>query len=140
MENTKSISLYPYVQVGKEKDHPYIFQGLHKSKEEVAILNLIAGNEEAQSAKILERVFEPMRSSLQGGAGQVLAGMTSITPGTTYTIKVGSGAVMDPNVLSGGAGTPGFNTSLSANGINSSAFSLTASGGTGGNGVVIFWW
>ena len=69
-----------------------------------------------------------------GGAGQVLAGMTSITPGTTYTIKVGSGAVMDPNVLSGGAGTPGFNTSLSANGINSSAFSLTASGGTGGNG------
>ena len=71
VENTKSISLYPYVQVGKEKDHPYIFQGLHKSKEEVAILNLIAGNEEAQSAKILERVFEPMRSSLQGGAGQV---------------------------------------------------------------------
>ena len=69
-----------------------------------------------------------------GGAGQVLAGMTSITPGTTYTIKVGSGAVMDPNVLTGGAGTPGFNTSLSANGINSSAFSLTASGGTGGNG------
>jgi hypothetical protein len=71
VENTESICLYPYVQVGKEKDHPYIFQGLHKSKEEVAILNLIAGNEEAQAAKILERVFEPMRSSLQGGAGQV---------------------------------------------------------------------
>jgi hypothetical protein len=69
-----------------------------------------------------------------GGAGQVLAGMTSITPGTTYTVSVGSGAVMDPNAGSTGAGTVGFNTSLSANGINSSAFSLTASGGTGGNG------
>ena len=71
VENTESICLYPYVQVGKEKDHPYIFQGLHKSKEEVAILNVIAGNEEAQEAQILEQVFEPMRSSLQGGAGQV---------------------------------------------------------------------
>ena len=70
-ENTESICLYPYVQVGKEKDQPYIFQGLHKSKEEVAILNVIAGNEEAQEAQILEQVFEPMRSSLQGGAGQV---------------------------------------------------------------------
>ena len=70
-ENTESICLHPYVQVGKEKDHPYIFQGLHKSKEQVAILNVIAGNEEAQEAQILEQVFEPMRSSLQGGAGQV---------------------------------------------------------------------
>jgi hypothetical protein len=70
-ENTESICLHPYVQVGKEKDQPYIFQGLHKSKEEVAILNVIAGNEEAQEAQILEQVFEPMRSSLQGGAGQV---------------------------------------------------------------------
>ncbi len=70
-ENNETISLYPYVQGGKEKDHPYIFQGLHKSKEEVAILNLIAGNEEAQASNIhLEPVFEPMRSSLQGGAGQ----------------------------------------------------------------------
>ncbi|MBM3159721.1 MAG: ATP-binding protein [Bacteroidetes bacterium] len=71
VENNKSICMYPYVQVGMEKDHPYIFQGLHKSKEKVAILNLIAGNEEAQEAQILEQVFEPMRSSLQGGAGQV---------------------------------------------------------------------
>jgi hypothetical protein len=71
-----------------------------------------------------------------GGAGQVLAGMTSITPGTTYTVKVGSGAVMDPNGTSGSAvaGGAGVYYSLSANGINSSAFSLTASGGTGGNG------
>ena len=71
VENNESICLCPYVQVGKEKDHPYIFQGLHKSKEEVAILNVIAGNEEAQAAEILEQVFEPLRSSLQGGAGQV---------------------------------------------------------------------
>jgi hypothetical protein len=71
VENNESICLCPYVQVGKEKDHPYIFQGLNKSKEEVAILNVIAGNEEAQEAQILEQVFEPMRSSLQGGAGQV---------------------------------------------------------------------
>ena len=72
VENTESICLYPYVQVGKENDQPYIFQGLHKSKEEVAILNLIAGNEESQAATIhLEPVFEPMRSSIQGGAGQV---------------------------------------------------------------------
>ena len=71
VENKESICLFPYVQTGKEQDHPYIFQGLQKSKEEVAILNLIAGNEEAQAAKILERVFEPMRSSIQGGAGQV---------------------------------------------------------------------
>ena len=49
-ENNETISLYPYVQGGKEKDHPYIFQGLHQSKEEVAILNLIAGNEEAQAS------------------------------------------------------------------------------------------
>ena len=70
-ENNETISLYPYVQGGKEKDHPYIFQGLHKSQEKVAILNLIAGNEEAQASNIhLEPVFEPMRSSLQGGAGQ----------------------------------------------------------------------
>ena len=69
--NNESICLYPYVQTGKEKDQPYIFHGLHKSKEEVAIINLIAGNKEAQAAKILERVFEPMRSSIQGGAGQV---------------------------------------------------------------------
>ena len=72
VENTKSVCLYPYVQVGKENDQPYIFQGLHKSKEEVAILNLIAGNEESQAAIIhLEPVFEPMCLSLQGGAGQI---------------------------------------------------------------------
>jgi hypothetical protein len=72
VENTKSVCLYPYVQVGKENEQPYIFQGLHKSKEEVAILNLMAGNEESQAAIIhLEPVFEPMRSSIQGGAGQV---------------------------------------------------------------------
>jgi hypothetical protein len=71
VENKESICLFPYVQTGKEQDHPYIFQGLHKSKEEVAILNLIAGNEEAQEARILEHAFKPMRSSLQGGAGQV---------------------------------------------------------------------
>lgn len=71
VENKESICLFPYVQTGKEQDHPYIFQGLYKSKEEVAILNLIAGNEEAQEARILEHAFEPMRSSLQGGAGQV---------------------------------------------------------------------
>lgn len=71
VENKESICLYPYVQTGMEMNHPYIFQGLKKSKEEVAILNLIAGNEEAQAAKILEKVFEPMRSSIQGGAGQV---------------------------------------------------------------------
>jgi hypothetical protein len=71
-----------------------------------------------------------------GGGGQVLVGTTSITPGTTYTIKVGSGAVMDPNGVSGSpvAGGAGVYYSLSANGINSSAFGLTASGGTGGNG------
>lgn len=71
-----------------------------------------------------------------GGAGQVLMGTTSITPGTTYTVKVGSGAVMDPNGVSGSpvAGGAGVYYSLSANGIESSAFGLTATGGTGGNG------
>ena len=71
-----------------------------------------------------------------GGAGQILAGTTSIRTGTTYTVKVGSGGVMDPN---GGSGSPvaGGSTvyyNLTTSGINSSAFGLTASGGSGGNG------
>lgn len=71
-----------------------------------------------------------------GGAGQVLSGTFSISPGTTYSIKVGSGAVMDPN---GGSANPvsGGNTvyyNLTANGADSSAFGLTATGGQGGNG------
>lgn len=71
-----------------------------------------------------------------GGAGQVLAGTTSIASGTAYVIKVGSGGVMDPNGVSGTpvAGGAGVYYSLSANGIDSSAFGLTASGGQGGNG------
>lgn len=71
-----------------------------------------------------------------GGGGQVLAGTTSITPGITYTIKVGSGSVMDPNGTSTTpvAGGSGVYYSLSANGIDSLAFGLTASGGEGGNG------
>jgi hypothetical protein len=71
-----------------------------------------------------------------GGAGQVLTGTSSIVPGTTYTIKVASGAVMDPNGASstpaGGGDTVYYN--LTANGANSSAFGLTATGGQGGNG------
>lgn len=71
-----------------------------------------------------------------GGGGQVLAGTTSIIPGTTYTIKVGSGGVMDPNGTSASPipGGAGVYYSLSANGIDSSAFGLNASGGQGGNG------
>jgi len=71
-----------------------------------------------------------------GGAGQVLAGTISINPGTIYSVKVASGAVMDPNGVSGtpvaGGDTVYYN--LTANGANSSAFGLTATGGQGGNG------
>jgi hypothetical protein len=71
-----------------------------------------------------------------GGAGQVLAGTISITAGTTYTVKVGSGAVMDPNGASGFA-VPGGDTvyyNLTKDGVSSSSFGLTSSGGGGGNG------
>lgn len=79
-----------------------------------------------------------------GGAGEVLSGTFSISPGTTYTIKVGSGAVMDPNGVSGSP-VPGGDTvyyNLTANGADSSAFGLTATGGNGGNGgtnIVTSW-
>lgn len=71
-----------------------------------------------------------------GGGGGVLYGVTGIAPGVGYDIKVGSGAVMDPN---GGSTTPvgGGDTvyyNLTANGANSEALGLTVSGGQGGNG------
>jgi hypothetical protein len=71
-----------------------------------------------------------------GGAGQVLAGTISVATGTTYTISVGSGAVMDPNLGTAGVETGGDTVyyNLTANGANSSAFGLTATGGQGGNG------
>lgn len=71
-----------------------------------------------------------------GGAGQVLSGTFSILPNTNYTLRVGSGGVMDPN---GASSTPvaGGNTvyyNLSIGGVNTTAFGLTAIGGGGGNG------
>uniref|UniRef100_A0A6C0DSY9 Glycine-rich domain-containing protein n=1 Tax=viral metagenome TaxID=1070528 RepID=A0A6C0DSY9_9ZZZZ len=71
-----------------------------------------------------------------GGAGQVLAGTTSISTGTNYTILVGSGGVMDANGASGSpvAGGDTVYYNLTTNGVPSSAFGLAASGGAGGNG------
>ena len=71
-ENERTLSLHPFLQQGVDQEHPYIFQGLHKSKGEVSMLNLMMGDEDAQASdKHLEPVFEPMRASLQGGAGQI---------------------------------------------------------------------
>jgi len=71
-----------------------------------------------------------------GGGGEVLYGVTGIAPGVNYDIKIGSGAVMDPNGSSsspvGGGDTVYYN--LTANGANSEALGLIASGGQGGNG------
>lgn len=71
-----------------------------------------------------------------GGAGQVLAGTTSISTGFTYTVKVGSGGVMDPNGTSGNPdpGGNGVFYNLTKSGVSSSAFGLSAIGGFGGNG------
>jgi len=71
-----------------------------------------------------------------GGGGEVLYGVTGIAPGVNYDIKVGSGAVMDPNGASGSpvAGGDTVYYNLTANGANSEALGLTASGGQGGNG------
>ncbi|MEN9399149.1 MAG: ATPase domain [Bacteroidota bacterium] len=71
-ENEHALCLHPFLQQGEDKEHPYIFQGLHKSKGEVSMLNLMLGDEDAQCSDThLEPIFEPMRASLQGGAGQV---------------------------------------------------------------------
>lgn len=55
-----------------------------------------------------------------GGAGGLLANVTTVSPGTSYSIIVGSG----------GGGTGG--STNGANGANSTAFGFTAIGGGGG--------
>jgi hypothetical protein len=71
-----------------------------------------------------------------GGGGEVLYGVTGIAPGVNYDIKVGSGGVMDPNGISNSAVSGGDTViyNLTANGANSEALGLIASGGQGGNG------
>jgi hypothetical protein len=54
-----------------------------------------------------------------GGAGGLLANVTSVQPGTAYTITIGSGGT-------------GASEARGTNGANSSAFSLTAIGGGAG--------
>ena len=58
-----------------------------------------------------------------GGAGGYLAGTTTLTAGTTYTVTVGAGGT---GALAGDAQPRGVS------GVNSSAFSLTSIGGGGG--------
>jgi hypothetical protein len=71
-QNGKKISLYPYVQPGKNEQEPYIFQGLYDNKTQAHLLNLEFGNENIQAASDhLEPIFEPIREATKGGAGQV---------------------------------------------------------------------
>jgi hypothetical protein len=65
-------ALYPYVQVGKDKESPYIFQGLYQNKTKAHLLNTRFGDETDQDAQEhLEPIFTPIREALRGGAGQV---------------------------------------------------------------------
>jgi hypothetical protein len=63
-----------------------------------------------------------------GGGGLVLSGTKSVTPGTTYTIVVGSGGAEGTGIGSGGGDTDG------ADGNNSSFDDIIANGGGGGGG------
>ena len=58
-----------------------------------------------------------------GGAGGLLSGASSLTPGTVYSVTVGSG----------GAGGSGYPNVQGTNGNNSTAFSITSIGGGGGS-------
>lgn len=72
LENGHSLCLHPFLQQGNDNQLPYIFQGLHKPKGKVSLLSLMQGDENTQDSEMhLEPVFEPMRASLQGGAGQI---------------------------------------------------------------------
>jgi hypothetical protein len=62
-----------------------------------------------------------------GGGGGVLTGTISVTPGQTYNINVGAGGAARLGASNDGPGN---------NGGNSSAFGLTAIGGSGGTGWV----
>jgi hypothetical protein len=74
-----SVSLYPYMQVGKDESSPYIFQGLHQNKTKAHLLNTTLGDETEQDANDhLEPNFEPIRDALRGGAGQVFDHSTRI--------------------------------------------------------------
>ena len=74
-----SICLYPYMQAGKEKDSPYIFQGLYNNKTKAHLLNTTHGDEDEQDAgEHLEPNFDPIRDALRGGAGQVFDHSTRI--------------------------------------------------------------
>lgn len=57
-----------------------------------------------------------------GGAGGLLTGNTSVTTSVTYSIVIGAG----------GAGSVASNTARGSNGVNTTAFGLTAVGGGGG--------
>jgi hypothetical protein len=72
LENGHSLCLHPFLQQGNDSELPYIFQGLNKATEQVSLLGLVLGDEDKQESQAhLEPVFEPMRASLQGGAGQI---------------------------------------------------------------------
>lgn len=74
-----STCLYPYMQPGKEDASPYIFQGLYENKTKAHLLNTHLGDEFDQKAEEhLEPNFEPIRSAISGGAGQVFDHSTRI--------------------------------------------------------------
>ena len=72
IQNDTQIKLYPFVQKGEKDDLPYLFQGLYDNKKQAKLINTHFGNEVPQDSSInIEPIFQPLRDSIQGGAGQV---------------------------------------------------------------------
>jgi hypothetical protein len=65
------INLHPYLQIGENENHPYIFQGL-ANNEKVHLLNTLLGDKIDQDPSThINPLFEPIQQSLRNGAGQV---------------------------------------------------------------------
>ena len=72
IQNNSQIELYPFVQKGEKDNLPYLFQGLYDNKKQAKLINTHFGNEVPQDSSInIEPIFQPLRDSIQGGAGQV---------------------------------------------------------------------
>lgn len=70
-EGGQQTNLHPYVQLGTDSEHPYIFQGVHNT-ETVHLLNTQLGDKLDQHLEEhINPLFEPLKQSLRNGAGQV---------------------------------------------------------------------
>lgn len=71
-----------------------------------------------------------------GGQGGVAVGLYTVTPGTAYTVTVGTGGVGVTTGTGGAGGTSSFGALVSATGGTGGATSLNGTGGAGTGGTI----